>query len=136
MLTWSCSGAQTVSAINTFFLAMTLHPEVQAKAVAEIESVIGTDRLPTMADRESLPYVNAVFLETLRWNNVAPLGMCGLSLVRCLPLTVCMRSHPAPSDRGRRPCRLLPPQGHDRHRERLVHAAQPGGVPRSLHVQP
>ncbi|RPD66667.1 cytochrome P450 [Lentinus tigrinus ALCF2SS1-7] len=63
----------TVSAIQTFFLAMTLHPEIQEKAVAEIERVVGTDRLPTAADRENLPYVNAIFLETLRWNNVAPL---------------------------------------------------------------
>ncbi|RDX53247.1 cytochrome P450 [Lentinus brumalis] len=65
----------TVSAINTFFLAMTLHPEVQAKAVAEIERVVGTDRFPTAADRDSLPYLNAVYLEVLRWNNVAPLAI-------------------------------------------------------------
>ncbi|TBU32655.1 cytochrome P450 [Dichomitus squalens] len=44
-------------------------------AHAEIEAVIGNDRLPTAEDRENLPYVNAVFLETLRWNNVAPLGI-------------------------------------------------------------
>ncbi|EJF64522.1 cytochrome P450 [Dichomitus squalens LYAD-421 SS1] len=65
----------TVSAINSFFLAMTLHPEIQAKAHAEIEAAIGNDRLPTAEDRKNLPYVNAVFLETLRWNNVAPLGI-------------------------------------------------------------
>ncbi|KAI0370176.1 cytochrome P450 [Pilatotrama ljubarskyi] len=65
----------TVSAINTFFLAMTLHPEIQQKAQAEIEAVIGTDRLPTAEDRDKLPYVNAVFLEVLRWNNVAPLAI-------------------------------------------------------------
>ncbi|EIW61897.1 cytochrome P450 [Trametes versicolor FP-101664 SS1] len=65
----------TVSAINTFYLAMTLNPEVQKKAQAEIEAVIGTDRLPTTEDRENLPYVNAVLLEVLRWNNVAPLAI-------------------------------------------------------------
>ena len=54
---------------------MTLHPEVQAKAQAEIEAVIGTDRLPTAEDRDNLPYLNAIYLEVLRWNNVAPLGM-------------------------------------------------------------
>lgn len=54
---------------------MTLHPEAQAKAQAEIDDVVGTDRLPTAADRENLPYVNALFLEVLRWNNVAPLGV-------------------------------------------------------------
>ncbi|KAI0637904.1 cytochrome P450 [Trametes polyzona] len=65
----------TVSAINTFYLAMTLYPEVQKKAQAEIEAVIGTDRLPTAEDRENLPYTQAVFLEVLRWNNVAPLAI-------------------------------------------------------------
>ncbi|KAI0332487.1 cytochrome P450 [Cubamyces sp. BRFM 1775] len=65
----------TVSAINTFYLAMTLHPEVQEKAQAEIEAVIGTDRLPTAEDRDNLPYLNAIYLEVLRWNNVAPLAI-------------------------------------------------------------
>ncbi|KAH9853884.1 cytochrome P450 [Lenzites betulinus] len=64
----------TVSAINSFFLAMTLHPEVQRKAQAEIESVVGTDRVPTAADRENLPYIHAILLEVLRWNPVATLG--------------------------------------------------------------
>ena len=54
---------------------MTINPEVQAKAQEEIERVVGTDRLPTAEDRENLPYVEAVFLETLRWHNVAPLAI-------------------------------------------------------------
>ncbi|KAI0751469.1 cytochrome P450 [Daedaleopsis nitida] len=65
----------TVSAINSFYLAMTLHPETQAKAQAEIDAVVGTDRFPTAEDRDNLPYVNALYLEVLRWNNVAPLGI-------------------------------------------------------------
>ncbi|KAI0824638.1 cytochrome P450 [Trametes gibbosa] len=65
----------TVSAINTFYLAMTLFPDVQKKAQAEIEAVIGTERLPTAEDRENLPYCQALFLEVLRWNNVAPLAI-------------------------------------------------------------
>ncbi|PCH44118.1 low nitrogen upregulated cytochrome P450 monooxygenase 1, partial [Wolfiporia cocos MD-104 SS10] len=32
-------------------------------------------RLPCLADRKQLPYVNAVYLETLRWNPVAPIGL-------------------------------------------------------------
>lgn len=63
-----------MSTINTFFLCMTLHPEVQTKAQAEIEAVVGTDRLPTFDNRDSLPYIQAIYLEVLRWNNVAPLG--------------------------------------------------------------
>ena len=54
---------------------MTCFPEVQRKAQAEIDAVIGHDRLPTIADRERLPYLNALLLEVLRWMPVAPMGM-------------------------------------------------------------
>ncbi|OCH95986.1 cytochrome P450 [Obba rivulosa] len=70
------AGADTtVSAICSFFLAMTCFPEMQQKAQEEIDAVIGPDRLPTLADRDRLPYVNALCMEVLRWNPVAPLGV-------------------------------------------------------------
>ena len=53
---------------------MMLYPEVQRKAQTEVDRVIGSDRLPTLADRSSLPYVGALVQEVLRWNPVAPLG--------------------------------------------------------------
>jgi cytochrome P450 len=53
---------------------MTLYPDVQAKAQAEIDTVIGTDRLPTSEDRPNLPYVDALVKEVLRWQPVTPLG--------------------------------------------------------------
>ncbi|KAF8826442.1 hypothetical protein HHX47_DHR5000291 [Lentinula edodes] len=65
----------TVSAIYAFFLAMTLYPEVARKAQAEIDAVVGNDRLPTFADREHLPYVDAVVKEVFRWNVVTPLAV-------------------------------------------------------------
>ncbi|KAH0579388.1 hypothetical protein H2248_003528 [Termitomyces sp. 'cryptogamus'] len=65
----------TVSAQYAFFLAMVLFPDVQKKAQAEIDKVIGNERLPTLADRPHLPYVNAVVTEVLRWNSVAPTGV-------------------------------------------------------------
>ena len=52
---------------------MIYNPSIQAAAQAEIECVIGTDRLPTYADRASLPYVEAVYKEVLRWQPVGPL---------------------------------------------------------------
>jgi hypothetical protein len=58
----------------TFFLAMTLHPEFQKKAQAEIDRVIGTERLPTLDDREHLPYTDALVKEVLRWQTVTPQG--------------------------------------------------------------
>jgi len=65
----------TVSAEYAFFLAMVLNPDVQKKAQAELDAVLGNDRLPTLADRANLPYINAVVLEVLRWNSVAPTGV-------------------------------------------------------------
>ncbi|KAG1892828.1 cytochrome P450 [Suillus subluteus] len=64
----------TVATINSFFLAMTLFPDVQKKAQAEIDSVVGPDRLPSFADQGSLPYIEAVAKETLRWHTVIPTG--------------------------------------------------------------
>lgn len=36
---------------------MRLYPDVMRKAQAEIDSVVGRDRLPTFEDRARLPYV-------------------------------------------------------------------------------
>ncbi|PVG03921.1 cytochrome P450 [Serendipita vermifera] len=65
----------TVSAITTLVLAMVLYPDVQRKAQEEIDRVIGTDRLPVMSDRSSLPFIEAVYREVLRWHPIAPLGV-------------------------------------------------------------
>ncbi|KAJ8588502.1 cytochrome P450 [Rhizopogon salebrosus TDB-379] len=69
------AGAETSSSVlHTFILAMILFPEVQEKALAEIDSVVGTDRLPTFGDRDSLPYIEAIICETMRWHPPVPLG--------------------------------------------------------------
>ena len=52
---------------------MTLYPEVQKRAQAEIDAIIGSDRLPTLDDWDDLPYVNALCNEVLRWHPIAPL---------------------------------------------------------------
>ena len=53
---------------------MVLFPEVQKKAQAEIDAVVGPNRLPDFEDRPFLPYVNAIIKESMRWQLVAPLG--------------------------------------------------------------
>ncbi|KAG1846126.1 cytochrome P450 [Suillus tomentosus] len=65
----------TSATLMVFVLAMVLYPDVQRRAQAEIDSVIGRDRLPTFEDRTSLPYVEAVLRETFRWQPIAPLGV-------------------------------------------------------------
>ncbi|KAF7374571.1 O-methylsterigmatocystin oxidoreductase [Mycena sanguinolenta] len=69
----------TVSSLASFFLAMALYPDVQRKAQTEIDTVIGTDRLPEFEDRPSLPFVEALYREVMRWKPVAPLGMAHTS---------------------------------------------------------
>ncbi len=53
---------------------MASYPEVQNEAQAELEAVIGLHRLPEFSDRDSLPYVNALMKELLRWRSVVPVG--------------------------------------------------------------
>ncbi|KAG8738891.1 hypothetical protein FRC10_006408 [Ceratobasidium sp. 414] len=48
----------TLFAVIVFVLAMVLHPDVQKRAQAEIDALLGDGRLPEMSDRESLPYVS------------------------------------------------------------------------------
>lgn len=78
-MTVQTNNAKTVSSIQTFFLAMTLYPEVQRKAQEEIDEVLGTARLPKVVDRVNLPYINAVVKEVLRWHPVAPMGIPHMS---------------------------------------------------------
>lgn len=54
---------------------MALHPAVQEKAQAEIDRVVGRDRLPEAGDRESLPYLEAVYREVMRWRPALPLAL-------------------------------------------------------------
>ncbi|TFY81217.1 hypothetical protein EWM64_g2804 [Hericium alpestre] len=65
----------SVSSIHSFFLAMTLYLEVQGKAQAELDAVVGHNRLPTLSDSEQLPYINALVKEVFRWSPVGPVGI-------------------------------------------------------------
>ena len=63
---------------------MVIYPECQMRAQQEIDSVIGSERLPTFDDRASLPYVEAVMQESLR---------CVFQLWLIINLTSCHRWH-------------------------------------------
>ncbi|KAL5046488.1 hypothetical protein BDW71DRAFT_181799 [Aspergillus fruticulosus] len=65
----------TISAIASFFLAMVLYPDVQRRAQEELDRVVGRGRLPGFADRDHLPYINAIVKESLRWHPVTPMGV-------------------------------------------------------------
>ncbi|KAD4584626.1 hypothetical protein E3N88_22227 [Mikania micrantha] len=49
------------------------HPNIMRKAVAEIDNVVGKDRLIQESDVENLPYLQAIIKETLRLHPPVPL---------------------------------------------------------------
>ena len=54
---------------------MLAYPEVQVRAHAELDEVVGFARAPTFADLPSLPYIRAMVKEALRWSPSVPLGV-------------------------------------------------------------
>ncbi|KIK41610.1 hypothetical protein CY34DRAFT_12925 [Suillus luteus UH-Slu-Lm8-n1] len=74
---WSIyeAGNDTTSGTMLVFIhAMACFPEVQNRMREEIYRVVGTDRLPSFADRGRLPYINAAIKEVYRWKPNSPLG--------------------------------------------------------------
>jgi hypothetical protein len=72
----AAGGTDTsVTAVTTFVAILLLFPDVQAKAQAEIDAVIGRHRLPDLEDKPQLPYLNAVVKEMLRWQPIVPIGL-------------------------------------------------------------
>ena len=48
--------------MESVILHMVLYPEAKKKAQAELDAVIGKDRLPVIGDRPELPYVTAFLM--------------------------------------------------------------------------
>ncbi|PBK95975.1 cytochrome P450 [Armillaria gallica] len=66
-------GETTTSALDAFFLAMVQYPSVQKQAQAELDTLLNNgERLPSLSDRDKLPYINALCLEVLRYHSVLP----------------------------------------------------------------
>ncbi|KAF9469732.1 cytochrome P450 [Collybia nuda] len=77
---YAAGADTTTSNIGTFIYAMTRNPSVQQKAQQEIDNLTGGQRLPNHDDRNSLPYVEALFREVMRWRPVLPLGVAHAAL--------------------------------------------------------
>ena len=60
--------------MHSLFLVLVLFPQVQRRAQAELDAVIGRDRLPTFDDKPRLPYIEALCKELMRWIMVTPNG--------------------------------------------------------------
>ena len=104
MFTHTCT--QTIAAVTAFVLLICRNPDTQRRAQDEIAAVLGSGRLPVLADVPRLPYVGACVKETLRYWTVAPLGIYPHVLLSVLVhnkrLTSLPERSPASRD-GRRP---------------------------------
>ncbi|RHZ60691.1 cytochrome P450 [Aspergillus thermomutatus] len=65
----------TATVMRVFVLAALAYPSFIAKAQKELDDVVGPDRLPTLSDKENLPYIQALIEETLRWRSIVPGGV-------------------------------------------------------------
>ncbi|KAF3431599.1 hypothetical protein FNV43_RR26330 [Rhamnella rubrinervis] len=67
-------GTDTVAILLEWVLArMVLHPDIQAKAQAEIDTVVGRTRQVSDSDIPHLPYLQSIIKETLRMHPPGPL---------------------------------------------------------------
>ncbi|CAE6538376.1 unnamed protein product [Rhizoctonia solani] len=62
----------TVCTLLMFFMAMILYPDIQRRAQEEIDTVLGSSRLPRVEDQAQLSYIDRIVQETLRWAPVTP----------------------------------------------------------------
>jgi len=73
-VSYAAGAGTSVAGMLSLILALVLHPQVQQKAQAELDSVLG-DRLPTFEDKSRLPYVVALCNEVKRWRPPLPLAI-------------------------------------------------------------
>lgn len=57
---------KTMSAIMIAFSMLVADPVVQARVQAEMDMVVGKDRLPNFSDRENMPFMQCVISEVIR----------------------------------------------------------------------
>ncbi|TCD69790.1 hypothetical protein EIP91_006327 [Steccherinum ochraceum] len=65
----------TASGLGIVTMAAACHPEEQAKVQAEIDAVVGRDRVPNFEDLKLLPLAAAFAAEAHRWRPIIPLSL-------------------------------------------------------------
>ncbi|XP_070764307.1 cytochrome P450 2J4-like [Enoplosus armatus] len=65
----------TTTTLHWGLLYMIYYPDIQERVQAEIDTVIGSSREPTVTDRENMPYTDAVIHEIQRMADIVPLNV-------------------------------------------------------------
>nr|XP_033794813.1 cytochrome P450 1B1-like [Geotrypetes seraphini]XP_033794814.1 cytochrome P450 1B1-like [Geotrypetes seraphini]XP_033794815.1 cytochrome P450 1B1-like [Geotrypetes seraphini] len=60
------------TALQWLILFLVRYPKVQAKLQEEVDRIVGRDRLPSIEDQPSLPYVMAFLYELMRFSSFVP----------------------------------------------------------------
>ncbi|KAF5695700.1 cytochrome P450 monooxygenase [Fusarium mundagurra] len=70
------AGSESTSTvINAWIQVCQMYPHVVTAAQEELDRVVGSDRIPTYADEDNLPYIRAMVKETLRFWPITKPGM-------------------------------------------------------------
>lgn len=70
------AGSDTSAAfLLSLVLILSVYPEYQERARHEIESIVGTTRLPELEDFKHMPFVDALIKEVIRIRPAFPIGV-------------------------------------------------------------
>jgi len=72
---YSAGFDTTLATLMSAMSALVADPVIQARAQAELDTIVGRHRLPDFHDRENLPYIKCVITEAIRWGATTPVGV-------------------------------------------------------------
>ncbi|XP_022111570.1 cytochrome P450 2J6-like [Acanthaster planci] len=72
---FAAGSETTVTTLEWCFLYMAIYPEIQQRVQAEIDAVVGRNRLPRLADKPGLNLTRTVIWEVQRMASIVPLGL-------------------------------------------------------------
>lgn len=61
----------TTSALKALFMACCINPGALTKAQAELDAVVGEDRMPALSDQSCLPFLECMWKEVQRVRDCA-----------------------------------------------------------------
>ncbi|XP_075943612.1 cytochrome P450 2J4-like [Anarhichas minor] len=70
----------TTTTLHWGLLYMIYYPHIQERVQAEIDTVVGSSKKPSVTDRETMPYTDAVIHEIQRMANILPLNLVRMAV--------------------------------------------------------